>query len=36
MTRVVKAKPVGVKAYADQEIAPRPLTVQALAAGEER
>jgi PAS domain S-box-containing protein len=36
MTRVVKAKSVGVRAYADQEITPRPLTVQALGAGEER
>jgi PAS domain S-box-containing protein len=36
MTRVVKAKSAGVRAYADQEIAPRPLTAQALGAGEER
>ena len=36
MTRVAKAKSVGVRAYADHEIAPRPLTAQALGAGEER
>ncbi len=36
MARVAKAKSVGVRAYADHEIAPRPLTAQALGAGEER
>ena len=36
MTRVAKPKSVGVRAYADHEIAPRPLTAPALGAGEER
>jgi PAS domain S-box-containing protein len=36
MPRVAKAKSVGVPAYAEREIAPRPLTAPALGAGEER
>jgi PAS domain S-box-containing protein len=36
MTRVAKPKSVSVRAYADHEIAPRPLTTPALGAGEER
>ena len=36
MPRVAKAKSVGVPAYADREIVPRPLTAPALGAGEER